>query len=343
MKIKVNLSIILLITLIYVSQINAFADVDMEEGLYARYSFERFNHTIGQYDSQNNAQRLIEHGNPTIHYSNILGIGNYIYFDGDDYLRDESANGIVAEGASSFDVDQFTIVCVARTDYDVSSVAYVTINEVVAYQGFYAEWIAMGGNTNKTRIFMYDSISDYSWLWSDIELNATGWHLITWTWKAGEYVRIWHNTTLALNHTSAFIVPHASGWFDVQRCVWNGYYGEGDIGFVELYTQAVNQDWVTEKYNSVFGIDVITPSVDMSDMLFDELLFGAGFWFGLLLVIAILQVVCSIVPSFSSLGGIFSFLLFIAYIMNMDLNGWHVFGIMLMAVNGVYLFLQSSE
>jgi len=323
------------------SSIIIFADVDMEEGLYARYTFEDYTYTTSYYDTQNNAERLIEFGNPTIEYSNVIGIGKYIYFDGNDYLRDATSNGLIADGAFSLNVPQLTICTVVKANFETAQLAYFTVSEY-GRDGFACEWIRAN---NLTKLILRNSLGSITGINSDRELNSTGWNLITYTYKVDDYIRIWHNETLVANYTGSIVLPQIESRFDIGRQQWMGYYAHGKVGFLEIYTQSVNQDWVTEKYNSVFGIDVNITSawVDTSDLLFEELLFGTGFWFGLLLVIAILQVVSYMVPTFSSLGGIFSLLLFVAYIMNMDLNGWHTFGIILMAINGVYLILSTSE
>ncbi|MBA7490882.1 hypothetical protein ES702_01425 [subsurface metagenome] len=344
MKIINKLFFIGFITLFIFININVFADVDMEEGLYARYTFEDYNYSSYIYDTQNNAEKLLEYGNPTLHYSDVLGIGMYYHFDGDDYLKDNTGDGLIADGGFSLDIEKLTICTVVKTDYTSTAPdAHFTVSET-ARDGYFYRWTS---GDNHTYLRLRDSSATIQEFSSTQELNNTGWSLLTACWQSGDngFVRMWHNSTMVLNYTGSLIIPQIEGRFEIMRCQYFGFYGIGDVGFLEIYTQPVNDEWVTEKYNSVFGIEVNVTSkwVDKSDMLFEELLFGTGFWFGLLLVIAILQIVCSIVPRFSSLGGIFSFLLFIAYVMNMDLNGWHTFGIMLMAVNGLYLFIQSSE
>jgi len=325
----------------FISHNIVIADVDMEDGLYARYTFEDYNYSQSVYDTQNNAERLIEFGNPTIHYSDVIGIGRYYYFDGNDYLRDATQNGLIADGAFSLNVPQLTICTVVKANYETAQSTYFTVSEY-GRDGLICDWTRAD---NLTKMWMRDSNGVITGIIADRELNSTGWNLITYTYKVDEYACIWNNNTLVVNHTGSMVIPQIESRFDIGRQQWGGYYAQGKVGFLEIYTQSVNQDWVTEKYNSVFGIDanVTGAWVDTSDLLFEELLFGQGFWFGLLLVIAILQIVSSIVPEFSSIGGIFSILLFIAYILNMDLNGFNTFGIILMAINGAHLILSTSE
>lgn len=350
MGIRLNTKKIILISslmfFITYSFIIVFADVAMEEGLYARYSFEVFNWYTSIYDTQNQAERLVKYGNPTVHYSNVTGIGKYAYFDGDDYYKDAGDDGIISSSGSQ-KVHELTICTVAKAVYDTEQLRYFTISEY-GRDGFYFDW---SKNNNQSILVLRDSTGVYTNYWAGQECNTTGWTLFTASYLSGDegFVRLWYNSTLIkqFNGTveTPILLPQMENRFSIGRQQWNGYYAEGYLGFVEVYTIRLDTEWVTEKYNSVFGIDVNVTSAweDMSDMLFEELLFGTGFWFGLLLIIAILQIVSYMVPSFSGLGGVFSLLLFIAYILNMDLDGFHTFGIILMAINGVYLLLQAND
>lgn len=343
MKLKIRILFIIIFIFSLYNHNIIIADVDMEEGIYARYTFEDYDYTTVAYDAQNNANYLIEYGNPTHHYSDVLGIGIYYHFDGDDYLKDNGANGLIADGIS-LNVPRLTICTVIKSDYDTEQATSFTVSET-GRDGFFLRQVA---NDNLTWVRLRDSTGAFQDRSSSpYEINTTGWTLLTWSYKSGDngFNRMWHNTTLVFNETGSILIPQIENRFEMMRCQYFGYYAEGDVGFLEIYTQPVNDDWVIEKYNSVFGIDVNVTSawVDMSDMLFEELLFGTGFWFGLLLIIAILQIVSYMVPTFSALGGVFSILLFVSYILNMNLNGFHTFGIILMAINGVYLLLQSSD
>lgn len=320
--------------------INAIvAVIDFEDSLYASYPFEDYDYSAYAYDVQNTANYLIEYGNPNLEYSNIFGIGVYYEFDGDDYLKDNGNNGLIADGIS-LNVPKLSICTVIKTDYTAEPPnGHFTVSEN-GRDGFFIRWIT----TNIVAFRLRESTGTILELYSDRELNVTGWTLLTACWDSdNDIVRMWFNTTSVLNYTSPVLIPQIENRFELMRNQYFGYYGIGDVGFLEIYTQPVNDEWVTEKYNSVFDIDVITPSVDMSDLLFEELLFGTGFWFGLLLIISILQIVSYLAPNFSGIGGLFSLLLFVAYILNMDLDGWHTFGIILMAVNGIYLGLSSTE
>lgn len=229
-----------------------------EHNLFCRYTFEMWNTSTSVYDTMNNAERLVKFGNPKIHYSNVWGIGNYFHFDGDDYLRDATGNGIIADGAFSLNVPQLTICVVVRNDYTGTPLHYFYMGEI-GRDGYFLWWNSVD---NRTYLRLRDStgvILDSS---STQELNKTGWALLTVCYKSGSSgtVNMWFNKTNVLNFTGSTPIPQIEQRFEIMFSQYFGVNCKGDVGFVEIYTHPVNSRWVEGKYNETFGIEWIPSS-----------------------------------------------------------------------------------
>lgn len=74
-----------------------------------------------------------------------------------------------------------------------------------------------------------------------------------------------------------------------------------------------------------------------------ELLFGEGFWLGLILIEALLFVITSIVSAFGFLAGIMSILMFVVYYQNIPANTFEYWGVIFMGVSSILYFYMALK
>lgn len=74
-------------------------------------------------------------------------------------------------------------------------------------------------------------------------------------------------------------------------------------------------------------------------MIWEELLIGSGFWFGLIIILAILFLVSFSVKPFGFIGSIICIFMVIYYNDNLNVSEFKIWGMLLMGVSSTILGL----
>lgn len=76
-------------------------------------------------------------------------------------------------------------------------------------------------------------------------------------------------------------------------------------------------------------------------MVWEELLIGEGFWFGLIIILALLFIVTYVVKDFGWLGAIICIFMVIYYNNNLQVMEFKNWGMILMGISSMFLIFMS--
>lgn len=77
--------------------------------------------------------------------------------------------------------------------------------------------------------------------------------------------------------------------------------------------------------------------------VWQELLFGEGFWFGLILIESMLFIVSSAVKHFNYIASAISMCMFIVYYQELATNEFSVWGMLIMGISTVFFLLLYKD